>query len=590
MLGRQPLRQTSSFSAVPLSASTPSLLDVVGASAAVPVRPHSTSPTPPVNIFAVPVTPLSPLFGRKKTPPPTLAQLQSSARILPGASSSSTGAPHPASDGPSSVSGPPMFATAKDLTLDEDPFAPSSAATVKPSHASPNARSLLSSASSSSSDDDESFPYAHQLPARDVHTSPYPGGQPSPSSAWRHRHQSSLPQDFVFASPISSSAASSPAGSASTARDANATLPTGSSPPPPPSRSSALDALPKRRFSRSASQPIQSNVLRRPPAFNTFVPSLPAYHEAVPPVSSGTQAAPAPSQTDVGAPAACEQPSTTNGFSSRPPGARTTSLTMQLAQKEALEEMGEGASSSTPPASAPEEEHDAHDQSASAVNATPDDERRDILVSSRPGFHPFLGCPDPRCCVPSPSQTRPLGLLALSQALSAANDEVDTLRSMVRDTTGLLVDQAYWVAQASQAAAAAAAAAAVPPVPSYDDLTEREVDEMSGSQAREALKVRSAGRPSSLMAAVHADRLCAPTAPQILAATTTKSLAAISCVRSLHALVHSPPGSEAVSEPDDADVFSHENLAMLEGTFVAWGRMARMYQQQQALGAGRRAR
>lgn len=81
----------------------------------------------------------------------------------------------------------------------------------------------------------------------------------------------------------------------------------------------------------------------------------------------------------------------------------------------------------------------------------------------------------------------------MSQALSAANDEVDTLRSMVRDATGLVVDQAHLLSQSAQAAAAAReeqqstqAASRV----ECDELTEREIDEMSGSQAREALKVR----------------------------------------------------------------------------------------------------
>lgn len=72
--------------------------------------------------------------------------------------------------------------------------------------------------------------------------------------------------------------------------------------------------------------------------------------------------------------------------------------------------------------------------------------------------------------------------------------------------------------------------------------------------------------------------------------TSVKSLAAISCVRSMHALVHSPPGSEA-KPPSDEEVFTDENLAMLEGTMIAWGRMARKYQQAQAQtqNAGRQA-
>lgn len=88
---------------------------------------------------------------------------------------------------------------------------------------------------------------------------------------------------------------------------------------------------------------------------------------------------------------------------------------------------------------------------------------------------------------------RPLGLLALSQALSAAGDEVDTLRATVRETTGLVIDQACWVAQA--AAAVQTQGGWPPPSPQTrkwpcDEKTSSEIDELSGSEAREALKVR----------------------------------------------------------------------------------------------------
>ena len=107
----------------------------------------------------------------------------------------------------------------------------------------------------------------------------------------------------------------------------------------------------------------------------------------------------------------------------------------------------------------------------------------------------------PSAIGPPPSfQTRPLGLLALSQALSAANDEVDALRSVVKDVTSLVHAQAqdaFVQAQLRHQQQKQQRQGRVGG-DGHDDagvggsgLSDREIDELSGSEARELLKVSS---------------------------------------------------------------------------------------------------
>lgn len=324
--------------------------------------------------------------------------------------------------------GPPLSifgtGTAKDITLDEDPFAPSTAtsarhaAVMSSAGSTPGCHSTktFDSDSSTSDSEDEPFPYPHHLRTRQNHTLPYPSGHGSPSSAAAgpgvvvsHRHQASLPQDFVFSSPMSSSSG----GSSSNAPDPDSTLPHGSSPqrppvaqPPPSHRGSAL---PKRSFARSISQPERSNILERPPAFNSFVPDLPSYREAS--VSGSTLTA-HPSNGMSRA----KQPServAADGASSRHriPGARATSLTMQRAQREALEEREEQGRTalatppavSSPPLPAPDDERLGQGEvDARSTATTSADERHELLVSlstpqpklPHPDADPSHLCPD----------------------------------------------------------------------------------------------------------------------------------------------------------------------------------------------------
>ena len=465
----------------------------------------------------MPVTPLSPVFSSS---PARTGRRASKAGRSPAAGSSAAVLSTPAQ---AAGLGPSVYGTAKDITLDEDPFAPASATSARhaavmssagstPGRRSSSGRSTaFDSDSSTSSSEDEPFPYPHHLRTRQNHTSPYPSGHDSPSSASpavgsagiaSHRHQASLPQDFVFSSPMSSSSGAS----SSLTADPDSTLPNGSSPrrptpahPPAP----AGRALPKRSFARSISQPERSNILDRPPVFNTFVPDLPSYSEASvrasqPPGGIPRAEAPSSSGPEAGS------------SHRRRPGVRTTSLTMRRAQREAIEEKGAlgrtalvtpPAIDSLPPLPPPEDERLGVDEAdARSTAMTPVDEQRELLVRSLQsavrGRMSMSGADSARPHL-SNRQIRPLGLLALSQALSAANDEVDSLRATVRETTGLVVDQAYWVAQAAAAVQVQQVGGPLPlrPLPlgrqeTCDARTLAEIDELSGSEAREALKVR----------------------------------------------------------------------------------------------------
>ena len=192
-----------------------------------------------------------------------------------------------------------------------------------------------------------------------------------------------------------------------------------------------------------------------------------------------------------------------------------------------------------------------------------------------------------------PPQTRPLGLLALSQALSAANDEVDALRSVVKDVTSLVHAQAQDAFAQAQLQHQQQKQHRRGRVGREGDdevglggcgLSDREIDELSGSEARELLKVSV--HPISLLDDGLSLRRVDPFSSPFPSLTPSPSLSqslttpppsqipsSLALIKHLHHLAsNTNTEGEASESEEDEEIFSDANLMRLAEVVEGWKR------------------